>query len=106
MSHLTIRTTNRFSRWLAGLGDTTGRARILVRLDRLAQGHFGDHRVLGAGLIELRLDVGPGYRIYLTLREDRIVILLAGGHKGTQRRDIAAARRLIESLDDSSKDEP
>lgn len=106
MSNLTIRTTPRFSRWLGRLGDTSGRARILVRLDRLAHGHFGDHRVLGSGLVELRLDVGPGYRIYLTLREDRIVILLAAGHKGTQRRDIAAARRLIDALEDSSKDEP
>ena len=81
------------------LEDRTAKARLVRRIERLAGGHAGDHRFLGAELFELRDDFGPGYRIYYMHRGDELVILLVGGDKASQARDILRARQMIEQLD-------
>jgi putative addiction module killer protein len=75
------------------------KARLVRRIERLAGGNAGDHRFLGAGLFELRDDFGPGYRIYYMHRGDELIILLVGGDKASQARDILRARQMIEQLD-------
>lgn len=82
-----------FSEWLNALPDIEARAAIRVRLDRVRQGNFGDCRPAGEGVWELRVHCGPGYRVYYGEDGPRVVLLLCGGDKGSQRRDIARARR-------------
>lgn len=89
-----IRQTAIFAKWFASLRDRQARARIAVRIDRLALGNPGDVKPVGAGVSEIRIDCGPGYRVYFTRRGAEIVILLAGGDKSTQGRDIARAKEL------------
>lgn len=93
-----IRETDQFRRWLEGLRDLSAKSRILVRIRRLSLGNPGDVRSVGDGVSELRVDYGPGYRVYFTTRHPDVIVLLTGGHKGTQSRDIAAARQLAHSL--------
>ena len=93
-----IRQTKKFARWFGGLRDRQARARILVRIRRLSLGGLGDARRLGGGVLELRIDYGPGYRIYVTRRGQAEFILLAGGDKRTQAADIAKARELVRDL--------
>jgi putative addiction module killer protein len=81
-----------FERWMDSIRDDRTSARIKLRLDRVAAGNLGDHRTVGDGVWEMRLDFGPGYRIYFAFEQDRIILLYAGGHKGTQFRDIARAK--------------
>ncbi|MEP2827772.1 type II toxin-antitoxin system RelE/ParE family toxin [Parvibaculum sp.] len=100
---MTIRQTLVFSRWLAGLKDTKARARILVRIDRLALGNPGDVKPVGQGVSELRISYGPGYRVYFTGRGETLLLLLCGGDKGSQRRDIAEALALARRI--TSEDE-
>ncbi len=80
-----------FRGWFSGLRDRKARARIVARLVRLRQGNFGDAKSLGDGVSELRLDFGPGYRVYFALDGERIVLLLLGGDKSTQQSDIRKA---------------
>jgi putative addiction module killer protein len=94
-----IRQTPGFQKWLGHLPDRTAKARLIRRIERLAHGHPGDTRPLGASLHELREHFGPGYRIYFTYQAGRLVLLLAGGDKNSQRADIARARALIERLE-------
>lgn len=95
----TILTTEIYDAFEAKLKDLAGRARIQARIQRLAHGNPGDHRNLKKGVTELRIDVGPGYRVYYTERDDgTIVILLVGGNKATQQRDIDLAYALVEQL--------
>lgn len=93
-----VRKTRVFAKWLDGLRDTRARAKILVRLRRLSLGNFGDWRPVGDGVAELRIDYGPGYRIYFTSRGNTVVILLAGGTKKSQSRDIKRAISLAKEL--------
>jgi putative addiction module killer protein len=93
-----VRQTETFARWLARLRDGRARARIQVRIDRLQLGNRGDVKALGDGISEMRIDYGPGYRVYFVQRGAALVILLAGGDKHTQERDIAAARELARNL--------
>ena len=79
------------SEWLDGLRDATARARIVARLDRLAAGLLGDRKALGGGISELRIDQGPGYRVYFAQRGDTFILLLCGGDKRTQAKDIERA---------------
>ncbi len=83
-----------FAAWLAGLTDHRACARILVRIDRLAAGNPGDMAPVGGGISELRIHHGPGYRVYLMQRGQRLAILLCGGDKSTQAADIARARTI------------
>jgi putative addiction module killer protein len=87
-----------FAKWLGGLRDRQARARIQVRLDRLALGLAGDVKPVGSGVSELRIDHGPGYRVYFKRKGDDVVILLAGGDKRTQERDIQRALALARDL--------
>lgn len=84
--------------WINALKDRTGRARIQVRVDRLAHGNPGQHRNLADGLSELKIDFGPGYRVYYTERAGELIVLLAGGDKSTQQQDIKAAIALARNL--------
>ena len=94
-----IRTTRVFAKWLDGLRDVRARARVLVRVERLADGNPGDVKPVGEGVSELRIDYGPGYRIYLSRQGNEVVILLAGGDKSTQERDIREAKELARKLE-------
>ena len=84
--------------WLDSLRDVRARARILVRVERLAAGNPGDVRPVGEGVSELRIDYGPGYRVYFKRQGRTVVVLLAGGDKRTQNRDIGTALRLARNL--------
>jgi putative addiction module killer protein len=87
--------TGLFAKWLAALRNRKEQTVIAARIDRVRAGNFGYCRALGGGLWELKIDFGPGYRLYYTIEDGRLVILLAGGDKLSQRRDIAAARALL-----------
>lgn len=93
-----IRKTDAYARWLDGLRDIQARARVLARVERLAAGNPGDAKSVGEGVSELRIDYGPGYRVYYTMRGRTVVILLAGGDKRTQASDIKTALRLVRNL--------
>jgi len=93
-----IRKTATYAKWLDDLRDIQARVRILVRIERLAAGNPGDVKPVGEGVSELRIDYGPGYRVYFTKRGQEVVILLAGGDKSTQAKDIKTALRLAQNL--------
>ena len=93
-----IRKTDVYAKWLDGLLDVRGRARIRARVERLAAGNPGDVRPVGEGVSELRIDYGPGYRVYFKQHGREVVILLAGGDKSSQARDIKTALRLACNL--------
>ena len=93
-----IRKTETYARWLDGLRDLHARARVLARVERLAAGNTGDVKPVGEGISELRIDYGPGYRVYYTIRGRAVVILLAGGDKRTQAAYIKTALRLARNL--------
>jgi len=93
-----VRMTEVYRDWINSLKDRAGRARIQVRVDRLANGNPGQHRNLAGGISELKLDFGPGYRVYYTERGGELIILLAGGDKSTQQQDIKAAVPLARNL--------
>ncbi len=93
-----IRKTATFAKWIDGLRDIRARARVQARIERLAVGHAGDVKPVGEGVSELRIDYGPGYRVYFKKQGRSLVILLAGGDKRTQSRDINMALRLARNL--------
>jgi putative addiction module killer protein len=93
-----IRKTEIFAKWIDSLQDIRGRARIQARIERLAMGNPGDVKPVGEGVSEMRIDQGPGYRIYYIKRERTMIILLAGGDKSTQAKDIKTAIRLARNL--------
>jgi len=95
---LEVRRTEAFSEWLLKLKDGQARARIVARIDRLIDGLFGDARPVGEGVGELRIDYGPGYRVYFVQRGKTLVILLCGGDKRTQDRDIKTAKAMAAEL--------
>lgn len=93
-----IRKTEIFAKWIDSLQDIRGRARIQARIERLAMGNSGDVKPVGEGVSEMRIDHGPGYRIYYIQRERTMIILLVGGDKSTQAKDIKTALRLARNL--------
>ena len=94
-----VEKTDTYSDWIDALKDRTGRARILVRVERLIDGNPGQHRDLTDGVSELKIDFGPGYRVYYTQRGTRLLLLLlAGGDKSTQKKDIAKAIELAKNF--------
>ena len=95
-----IRETEVFAKWIDGLRDLRARARIQARIERLAAGNPGDVKPVGEGVSELRLDYGPGYRVYYKRRGRTLIVLLAGGDKSTQAKDIKTALRLARGLEE------
>jgi putative addiction module killer protein len=93
-----VRMTGVYRDWVNSLKDREGRARIQVRIDRLTNGNPGQHRRLAGGISELKINVGPGYRVYYTERGGELILLLAGGDKSTQSRDIKTAITLARDL--------
>ena len=87
-----------FERWLRGLRDIRAKASIVSRAERIEDGNFGDHASVGGGVSELRIDVGPGYRVYYAIRRNTLVILLCGGDKSSQTRDIRRAQQMAGEL--------
>jgi putative addiction module killer protein len=90
--------TELFSSWFSRLKDRRAWACIQVRIDRAEDGNFGDHKSVGNGVSEMRIDYGPGYRVYYTLRGTTMIILLAGGDKSSQAKDIKTAQALARQL--------
>jgi len=93
-----IRKTETFAKWIDSLRDIRARARVQVRIERLAHGHAGDVKPVGEGVSELRIDYGPGYRVYFKKQGKMLIILLTGGDKRTQSKDIKTALRLSRNL--------
>ncbi len=94
-----VRKTAAFSDWMSKLRDHIARAKIAARIDRLAFGNLGDFASVGEGVSELRVHSGPGYRVYYVLRGEALIILLCGGDKSTQTRDIKTAKMLAKNLE-------
>lgn len=93
-----IRKTEHFANWLDSLRDIQAKARVLVRIERLASGNAGDVKPVGEGVSEMRISYGPGYRIYFIQRGSELIVLLAGGDKSSQSRDIKTAIRLAQNV--------
>jgi len=94
-----LQSTEHFNKWLAKIKDRDAHARILRRIDSMCIGSLGDCKTIKANLFELRLFFGPGYRVYYTIKNKRIVFLLAGGDKSTQSKDIEKALSLLQILE-------
>ncbi|QOZ24098.1 type II toxin-antitoxin system RelE/ParE family toxin [Bradyrhizobium sp. CCBAU 51753] len=94
-----IRRTEAFTNWFDGLRDDRARDRIAARIARVASGLLGDVKPVGEGVSELRIDYGPGYRVYFTQRGRTIIILLCGGDKQTQSKDIKTAKKMASELE-------
>ncbi|WP_414440975.1 type II toxin-antitoxin system RelE/ParE family toxin [Burkholderia sp. 22PA0106] len=95
---VTLLRSNEFTEWLSGLRDQRGRGRIATRLISAQLGNFGEYRVLAEGVCEMKIDVGPGYRVYYVRRGDVVYVLLCGGDKSTQDKDIRRAIRMAREL--------
>jgi putative addiction module killer protein len=93
-----LRLTDSFEKWLKNLKDRIGKALILKRIDRLTEGNPGDAKSIGEGCSEMRIDYGPGYRVYYKDTGQEIIVLLCGGDKSTQSRDIENAKKLAKEL--------
>lgn len=92
-----------FREWMLGLRDAQARARIRTRIDRLALGNLGDHRALGGGVMELKIDWGPGYRVYFAKTGNTLILLLCGGDKRTQQQDINTAKAYFKEYQDAQE---
>jgi putative addiction module killer protein len=98
-----VRKTAKFDAWLSGLKDQRAKGAIAARITRIENGLHGDHKDLGGGLTEYRVDVGPGYRLYSTRQGKALIFLLCGGDKASQKADIAEARTMIDLLEAEKK---
>jgi len=98
--HYELQSTEHFNKWLAKVKDRQVRARIVRRIDAMIIEAFGDCKTINASLFELRLFFGPGYRVYYTIKKERIIFLLAGGDKSTQPKDIEKALALLQALEE------
>ncbi len=96
---ITVLQTETFALWFSSLKDRSGRLRILSRLDRIVTGNFGDIKSVGEGISEIRIDTGPGYRLYFIRQENTVILLLCGGDKSSQNRDILRAKDLAKKLE-------
>ncbi|MEY9235450.1 putative addiction module killer protein [Bradyrhizobium japonicum] len=95
-----IRETEQFSSWLSNLRDAMAKAKVLVRVERLAKGNAGDVKPVGEGISELRIHHGAGYRVYFTQRGEELILLLCGGDKDSQDKDIANAKKIASELEE------
>lgn len=103
LSMVEIRKTEKYANWIDGLRDMRARMRILARVERLRAGNAGDVKPIGAGVSEMRIDYGPGYRVYYAKRGEVLIILLAGGDKQSQSADIKTALDLASKLKEIEK---
>ena len=94
-----IQQTEVFSKWIHKLKDIKGKVSIIRRIDRAKNGNFGDFKSVGFEVYELRVTTGPGYRVYYTVKGDELIVLLVGGDKSTQTKDIEKAKKIKEELD-------
>jgi putative addiction module killer protein len=94
-----IKQTETFSKWLLALKDIKGKVSILRRVDRMKSGNFGDHKAVGDNISELRITTGPGYRVYYTIKNQEVVVLLIAGDKSSQSGDIKKAKKINEELE-------
>ncbi len=94
-----VETTEYFEKWLRKLRDRKAKAKIFVKLKQLEFGNFGDHKSVGSGLSELKIAYGPGYRLYYTIRDQRIVIMVIGGDKSSQSKDIEKAQSILKRME-------
>jgi putative addiction module killer protein len=97
---ITLQETETFAAWMEGLRDARAKARIAQRLDRLARGNSGDTKPVGGGISEMRIDYGPGYRVYYCRHGAVLIVLLCGGDKSTQKKDIKVAKQLAKELEE------
>ena len=95
-----LQSTQQYDKWFSKLKESTDKIRILARLNRVENGNFGDFKQISPGLFELRFFFGAGYRIYYTIKDDKVVFLLAGGNKSNQEKDIEKAAELLKELED------
>ena len=93
-----VRQTEEFSKWLKKLKDVVAKVAIARRIDRMKEGNFGDSKSVGDKVFELKIDEGQGYRVYLTHKDHKIVILLVGGDKSTQDEDIKIAKKMVKEI--------
>ncbi|MPY24416.1 type II toxin-antitoxin system RelE/ParE family toxin [Shewanella sp. YLB-07] len=96
----TVHKTAEFDKWLSKMKDKSALKAILMRIMRAENGHFGDSKSVGAPILEMRIFVSKSYRVYFTTRDQKIILLLHGGHKGTQQQDINKAHALLAQLED------
>ena len=92
-----------FDKWMNTLKDLRGKIAIARRIERMSKGNFGDVKSIGDGISELRITVGPAYRVYFTKLDDRLIVLLVGGDKSTQSKDIKKAKIILEEIKDESQ---
>jgi len=90
--------TEFFENWFRNLKDQTAKDKIRIRIDRIEMGNLGDHHAIGDGVSEIRITYGPGYRLYYVMRGNEIIILLCGGDKGTQNKDIRKAKKMAQEV--------
>jgi putative addiction module killer protein len=93
-----VRQTDEFAEWLQGLADARAKARIAARIQRATLGNLGDVESVGGGVSEMRIEYGPGYRVYFVTRKRELIVLLCGGDKSSRRRDIRRAKKLAEEV--------
>lgn len=98
-----IESTNHFDKWLKKLKDIRARARVLSRIKIIETGNLGDHKSVGNSISELRITYGPGYRLYYTMKGDRLILLLIGGDKGSQQEDIVKAKEILRELESTDE---
>jgi len=99
---ITVLETENFKNWIRNLKDRIAQSIITARIRRISGGNFGDSKPVGDGICELRIDYGSGFRVYFTQREQEIVILLCGGDKSTQSRDIETAKRIAKNIEEKT----
>ena len=97
-----VKKSTHFEKWMNSLKDLKGKITIARRIERMSNGNFGDAKSVGNGISELRITVGPAYRVYFTKLDDRLIVLLIGGDKSTQSKDITKAKMLLEEIKDES----
>ena len=96
-----IKQTDYFSKWLHKLKDVRGKVAVIRRIDRMKGGNFGDCKSVGNNVSELRITIGPAYRVYFTLKNDEVIILLIAGNKSSQSEDILKAKKILKEFDDA-----
>ncbi len=94
-----INSTKTFRKWLDHIKDAATKRKLLARFDRISVGNFGDHKLIGSSLFELRFFFSGGYRVYYTIQNQTVVLLLVGGDKSSQRQDIKKAKRILNNLE-------